>query len=107
MVYTTPTPHTYAYSSNLPADIVAKHGFKSITIGGKKFYEFEHCGITTYCRPILGGLQVHINGCNGILEIHQPNHREMVSELVTALATIAPEYNRRRTLKLAGMGHLI
>ena len=106
-IYSIKSPHNYAYSTTLPANIQSRHGFKPVTVSGKKFYEFEHCGIATRCRPILGGMQVHINGCNDILEIHQPNHKEMVSELVTALAKIAPEYHRRRTLKNAGMSHLI
>jgi len=108
-VYSVKNPHTYVYSSTLPTAIQEKHGFKPITIGGKRYYEFEHCGITTHCRPLPhGGLQVCIEGIdNQALEIHQPNYDEMVGELVTALATIAPSYNRRRTLRLCGMNHLI
>ena len=88
-VYSVKSPHNYAYSSTIPAAIQTKHGFKSITIGGKKFYEFRYAGFTTHCRPIAGGLQVYIIGINGgILEIHQSNHEGMVNELKVALMTI-------------------
>ncbi len=90
--YSNPNPQSYVTSNSDHAHL-SRLGFKPITIGGKRYHEFEYAGIVTHCRPLpfKMGLQVFIVGLDGqALEIRQSNHDEMVKELKSALETIAP-----------------